>query len=195
LREPNARFRLPKKLRKRKWKITAIKHFIGKHVFGHQDITSDEVTSSRAAENQRKPPFTKDQLLHTSYYADDEVDDDDDDEKDGTRKSEKYKSSEENKKKKANERARDGIGKNGGANERANERSTEPTNERTPERARERVKEVAKNQMRKELFESAPEPGMVLKLIWGLEHFSLCASDLNVVIFFFLLPWIRQLWR
>jgi len=148
------------------------------------------VTSSRAAENQRKPPSTNDRDRH-SYDADDD-DDDDDDEKDDLRTPEKYKSSGE---KKTNERMIERNGKNGGTNERATERSTEPTAERTPERARERLKEVAKNQMRKELFESVPEPGMVLKLIWGLEHFSLCASDLNVVIFFFLLPWIRQLWR
>ena len=42
VRDPNARtqyqLRLPKKLRKRKWKIGAIKNFINAHLFGYGQV-------------------------------------------------------------------------------------------------------------------------------------------------------------
>merc|ERR1719419_796550 len=45
-------FRLPKKLRKRKWKIAAIKKFIGKNVFGKQDSDEEDDENIQIDNNQ-----------------------------------------------------------------------------------------------------------------------------------------------
>jgi len=180
LRNPDVKgLRLPKKLRKRKWKIGAIKKFIDQHVFGYRQKKSEEVTSSRAAEMQTKTPSTNEHRISRSNIDDNEDDDDDD-------------------KLRAKSRGMNGRTKEK-IKDRTNERGTKGVNriasERANGRASERANERAKDKMREELFGSAPEAGIFLKFISSLEKFSLCALDLNVVVFFFLLPWLRQLWR
>merc|ERR1712212_713019 len=81
------------------------------------------------------------------------------------------------------------------ANGQINEKITEQEDKRTKERITKRDHERAKNKMREELFGSKPEVGTIWKFISSLENLSLCASDLNVVVFCCLLPWLRQLWR
>jgi len=164
--------RLPKKLRKRKWKIGAIKNFINAHVFGHRQIENEEVTSSRAAEKySSKPPSTKEHRKSNFKIKDDDDDDDD------------------SKKKSWRQTSKQVEGKNGRTNDqkiaRGSERFVEQKNGAFDGRSNE--------QMMEQILEY--EPSLFLKLIWGLEQFSLSASDLNVVIFFFLLPWLRQLWH
>jgi len=176
LRNPDVKgLRLPKKLRKRKWKIGAIKKFIDQHVFGYRQKKSEEVTSSRAAEMQTKTPSTNEHRISHSNIDDNEDDDDDD-------------------KLRAKSRGMNGRTKEK-IKDRTNERGTKGVNGIASERANGRASERAKDKMREELFGSAPEAGIFLKFISSLEKFSLCASDLNVVVFFFLLPWLRQLWR
>jgi len=176
LRNPDVKgLRLPKKLRKRKWKIGAIKKFIDQHVFGYRQKKSEEVTSSRAAEMQTKTPSTNEHRISHSNIDDNEDDDDDDQLRAKSRG--------------MNGRTKEKI------KDRTNERGMKGVNGIASERANGRASERAKDKMREELFGSAPEAGIFLKFISSLEKFSLCASDLNVVVFFFLLPWLRQLWR
>jgi len=185
VRDPNARtqyqLRLPKKLRKRKWKIGAIKNFINAHLFGYGQMISEEVTSSRAAEKySSKPPSSKEQ--HRKDKNDDD-DDDDDDDKDAVKKDDddddgKHKAKSWRKTGKSTEKMKNG----GKTNEQHLYRSS--LADRAEERMPERLLEY-----------SSYEPSLLLKIVWGLEQFSLSASDLNVVVFFFLLPWFRQLWR
>jgi len=165
VRDPDARhylIRLPKKLRKRKWKIGAIKNFVHAHIFGYGETITEEVTSSRAAEKfSTKPPSTK------GHRKDQDDVEEENDEKavDDARNSKHRRKIMPKPKEK-------GMDKK--------ERFDKRTNERTREQFVE---------------EAAREPSLFVKLIWGLEQFSLCASDLNVVVFFFSLPWLRQLWR
>jgi len=183
VRNPNSRLnqhhlRLPKKLRKRKWKIGAIKNFVNQHILGYEMTIEEEVTSSRAAEKySSKSPSTKE---HRKSHHNDEDDDEKEDETEDDQEKEEHdmqtgkpwrKSQKSPKDKTKDKRERNGK------DERYNERNNKRFDER----------------MNKHFIEY--EPSAVMKLIWGLEQFSLSASDLNVVIFFFLLPWLRQLWR
>jgi len=182
VRNPNARHhdvRLPKKLRKRKWKIGAIKNFINAHVFGNKQIITEEVTSSRAAEKySSKPPSTKEHQKQNHDKEDDDDDDDDEEKRDDSKNLKAWRQS-----------TKSVEGKKGRTNEQKNERRSERMGEQNNGPLNGRASE----QMREQILEY--EPSLFLKLIWGLEQFSLSASDLNVVIFFFLLPWLRQLWH
>jgi len=124
---------------------------------------------------QTKTPSTNEHRISHSNIDDNEDDDDDD-------------------KLRAKSRGMNGRTKEK-IKDRTNERGTKGVNGIASERANGRASERAKDKMREELFGSAPEAGIFLKFISSLEKFSLCASDLNVVVFFFLLPWLRQLWR
>ena len=145
-------------------------------------MISEEVTSSRAAEKySSKPPSSKEQ--HRKDKNDDDDDDDDDDDKDAVKKDDddddgKHKAKSWRKTGKSTEKMKNG----GKTNEQHLYRSS--SDDRAEERMPERLLEY-----------SSYEPSLLLKIVWGLEQFSLSASDLNVVVFFFLLPWFRQLWR
>jgi len=175
-------------LRKRKWKILSIKNFVTKHVFGYQQTTSEEVTSSRAAENQIKTPSTKQHRQSDRDISDDDDDDNDDDDNDDDDQTflGSWRKIGKSEKEKPTIKP---------ANGQINEKTTEQEDKRTKERTTKRDHERAKNKMREELFGSKPEVGTIWKFISSLENLSLCASDLNVVVFCCLLPWLRQLWR
>jgi len=189
VRDPNARaqyqVRLPKKLRKRKWKIGAIKNFINKHLFGYAKITTDseEVTSSRAAEKYAsKSPSTKDyrKVNHQAQKDDDDHDDDDDDDQD---------------KKKNNDDDDDGKAKTLSSWRKREKSKEKKQNGKTNEQRRSSLGEPSDEQISERLLKYSYEPSWFLKIAWALEQFSLSASDLNVVLFFFSLPWLRQFWR
>jgi len=207
IRDPNSRggqqYRLPKKLRKRKWKIGAIKNFVSKHVFGYPQISTDEVTSSRAAEKHVKSPSTKEHRKYDKKDGRKDDDDDDDDEDDdvgggggggggegdgegdGSDGADAGKMSIWRFGAKTTERTKDAE-----RNRKHDERTAKDrTNDRTSERKVNGQIGDGLEELRSE------EQSLFFKIALSLESLSFAASDLNVVIFFFSLPWIRQIWR
>lgn len=144
------------------------------------------MTSSRAAEKHKKSSSTKEHRFgkNGKFYK---GDDEDDDEKDSDLRHHKINGISKGEKLNGEKSERQNGRQNGKLNDGQNERQNERQNDKLRERE--------KNVLRKELFDSNSDSGFVMKILIGLEGFSLCASDLNVVIFFLLLPWLRQLWR
>merc|ERR1711990_947810 len=165
------------KLRKRKWKIVALKHFVNRHILRYQRDPTIEGTSSRAAENLKPPRHRRPHLAAAKGEADDNDDDDDDE-----------------------NRHRDNVGVNvdeGGGKDKKTERKTSETKREKKEKKDEDEKKKMFLDVRRleDSVLEAENVNVFVKIGFLLENLSLSASDLNVVIFFFLLPWIRRLWR
>jgi len=147
-----------------------------------KEIQEEFIEDQSAEKYASKSPSTKDyrKVNHQAQKDDDDHDDDDDDDQD---------------KKKNNDDDDDGKAKTLSSWRKREKAKEKKQNGKTNEQRRSSLGEPSDEQISERLLKYSYEPSWFLKIAWALEQFSLSASDLNVVLFFFSLPWLRQFWR